>query len=92
MIVEIGALPVWRGGLLAAEYDAVADRVRVNSVAIERVRVRLGDEAAEAFVRCAIVHERFHRAHPDATEAQAHEHVRDACGQDPRRFETALRA
>jgi hypothetical protein len=90
--VEIVPLPVWRGGLLAAEYDAAHDCVRINNVAIERVRTRLGPGAADAFVRCALEHERFHRAHPHATEAQAHEHVRLACGYDPRRFEAALRA
>jgi len=90
--VEIVALPVWRGGLLAAEYDAEHDRVRVNSVAVARVRVSLGKAAADAFVRCAIEHERFHREHPRASETEAHAHVRAACGDDPQRFEAVLRA
>ncbi len=92
MNVEIVPLPAWAGGLLAAEYDATRDCARVNSVAIARVRASLGDAAADAFVRCAIVHERFHRDHPCATEAQAHAHVRATCGEDPQRFEAVLRA
>jgi hypothetical protein len=90
--VEIVPLPTWNGGLLAAEYDAATDRARINSVAVARVRARLGDNAAEAFVRCAIAHERFHRDHPRATEDQAHAHVRTTCDDDPQRFEAALRA
>jgi hypothetical protein len=90
--VEIAPLPTWRGGLLAAEYDAERDCARVNSVAIARVRERLGEVAADAFVRCAIAHERFHHDHPRATEAHAHAHVRATCGEEPQRFEAALRA
>jgi hypothetical protein len=92
VIFEIVPLPVWSGGLLAAEYDAARDCARVNSHAISRVRARLGDAAADAFVRCAIEHERFHREHPRASETEAHAHVRAACGDDPQRFEAVLRA
>ena len=92
MNVEIVSLPTWRGGMLAAEYDASHDCARINRVAIARVRERLGDDAADAFVRCAIAHERFHRDHPRASEAQTHAHVRAICGEDPQRFDAVLRA
>jgi hypothetical protein len=90
--VNIAPLPVWHGGMLAAEYDRTSGIIRINSHAIARIREHLGESAAESFVACAIAHERFHRDHPLATEAQAHAHVRATCGEDPQRFEAVLRA
>ena len=72
MTVQIADLGDWGAVTLAAEYDAEKDVIRVNARAVARVRSTLGEAAADRFVACAVAHERFHRAHPDATEAQAH--------------------
>jgi hypothetical protein len=77
--------------LILAEYDAECDTIRVNARAVERVRLAAGAAQADAFVTCAIAHESFHRAHPDASEAAVHEHVRAVIGGEPRRFEAFVR-
>ncbi len=86
-IVDFGA----GGVLLLAEYDVETDTIRVNARAIERVRLAAGVAQAAAFVTCAIAHEHFHRAYPDAPEASAHEHASRTTGGDPRRFESYAR-
>jgi hypothetical protein len=77
--------------VLVAEYDAERDAIRVNARAVDRVRRKLGEAAATQFVACAVAHERFHRAHPRATEADAHAYARSAAGADPHAFEEVLR-
>jgi len=89
--VEVCDLGTWQPLVLAAEYDAERDAIRINVRAVARVRRALGNAAAERFVACAIAHERFHRACPGATEAEAHAYARAATGSDPRTFEEVLR-
>ena len=79
------------GVLLLAEYDAECDTIRVNARAVERVRASAGAAQAALFIECAIAHERFHRAYPDASEVAAHEHVRRTIGGEPLRFEAWVR-
>jgi hypothetical protein len=89
--VQIADLGDWGAVTLAAEYDAEKDVIRVNARAVARVRSTLGEAAADRFVACAVAHERFHRAHPDATEAQAHAFALTESGVDPGAFEAVLR-
>jgi len=89
--ISICDLGDWGAAWLLAEYDAADDAIRVNARAVERIAAVLGAAAVAPFVACAVAHERFHRAHPGASEAQAHAAARAACGEDPRRFERALR-
>ena len=77
--------------MLLAEYDVETDTIRINARAVEVVRASAGSAEAEAFVGCAIAHERFHRAYPEATETVAHAHVRRTTGCDPLRFEAYIR-
>jgi hypothetical protein len=76
---------------LIAEYDVERGLICVNERVIARVRARYGDEAAEALFTCAVTHERFHIAHPDAKEEAAHAYVRATTGQDPRVLEAMAR-
>ena len=104
MRIEIVPLPTWRGGLLAAEYDARRDAIRVNARAVDIVRDALGDEEARTFVRCAVAHEWYHRAacHPErsagrargrrTTEEDAHAFAHRQTGADPARYAALLRA
>jgi len=89
--IEICDLGTWGATTLAAEYDGECDAIRVNARAVERVRAALGGAAAAAFVDCAVAHERFHRTHPRASEADAHAFARAHTGTDPRAFEAVLR-
>ena len=91
MTVQIADLGDWGAVTLAAEYDAEKDVIRVNARAVARVRSTLGEAAADRFVACAVAHERFHRAHPDATEARAHAFALTETGVDPGAFEAVLR-
>ena len=86
-IVDFGSSAAW----LLAEYDAECDTIRVNARAVERIRSSAGAAEAAAFVACAIAHERFHRAHPQASEAAAHDYVRAVTDGDPLRFEAYVR-
>lgn len=91
MTVEITPLGTWgRAGLLA-EYDPESDTIRIDAVAVETIRGRLGAVEAEGFVTVAIAHERYHRANPGASEALAHAHARATTGRDPERYECILR-
>jgi len=78
--------------MLVAEYDPESDAIRVNARAVERVRRALGDAESERFIAYAVAHERFHRDHPRASEAAAHEHASTLCRLDRARFEAVLRA
>jgi hypothetical protein len=89
--VEITSLGRWGGARLLAEYDPEDDAIRIDADAVERVRRALGDAEAARFVRYAVAHERYHREHPRATEAQAHAFARVVSGADPRDFEAVLR-
>jgi hypothetical protein len=91
MTIEVCDLGDWGAVSLLAEYDPVGDAIRVNVRAVKRVRAALGDAAAEQFIACAVAHERFHRAHPGASECAAHEYARATSGADPRAFEAVLR-
>lgn len=86
--VDFGA---WSGAALLAEYDASCDTVRINTRVLSRIRAGAGDARAESFIACALAHERFHRAFPRASEADAHEHVRAVTGVDPKSFELSVR-
>ena len=91
-VVRVEALgAAARAAGLLAEYDAEHDAIRVSAGAAERVRAALGEREARRFVTCAVEHERYHRAHPEATEADAHAAAERACGVDPRRYEAVLR-
>jgi hypothetical protein len=89
--LEIVSLGTWGAARLLAEYDPEDDAIRVDAEAVERVRSALGVAEAARFVRCAVAHECWHRAHPDATEAQAHAFARAVSGADPRDYETIVR-
>jgi hypothetical protein len=82
----------WGGSRLLAEYDPEADAIRIDARAVERVRRGLGEDAARRFIAYALEHERFHRAHPRAREAEAHAAAERATGSARGDFETALRA
>jgi hypothetical protein len=88
--IEIVDLGTWGAATLVSEYDPEGDTVRVNARAVARVRRALGDAEAESFVALAIEHERFHRAHPHASERDAVAHAERATNADARRFEIAL--
>jgi hypothetical protein len=90
MTIEIADLGAWGAATLVSEYDPEGDAIRVNARAVARVRRALGDAAAESFVALAIEHERFHRAHPHASERDAAAHAERATNVDARRFEIAL--
>jgi hypothetical protein len=81
----------WGGARLIAEYDPEADAIRIDRRAFERVRSSLGEDAARRFVAYALEHERFHRANPRASEAQAHAAAERAGGSARAVFEAALR-
>ena len=89
--IEVADLGTWGDAALLAEYDAQDHAIRVNARAVERVRTLLGDAEAERFIACAIAHERYHRAHPYASEDDARRHAATVCGIEPGRFETLLR-
>ncbi|MGH7729265.1 MAG: hypothetical protein ACREM2_10835 [Vulcanimicrobiaceae bacterium] len=79
------------GGLpLLAEYDAEAAAIRINRGAVLALAHANGPAEAASFVAAAIVHERFHRDHPGASEARAHAAVREQLGLEPRELEAAL--
>jgi hypothetical protein len=88
--VEIADLGSWGAATLVSEYDPEGDVIRIDARAIARVRRALGDAEAEAFVALAIAHERFHRAHPQASEREAVAYAERATDVDARRFEIAL--
>jgi hypothetical protein len=90
--VEIADLGDWGAAALLAEYDAEDDAIRVNARAVARIRALLGEGEARRFVACAVAHECFHRAHPEAREAEAHLYVRRVCGVEPERYAAAIRA
>jgi hypothetical protein len=89
--IEIVPLGTWGAARLLAEYDPEDDAIRVDANAVERVRRTLGDAEVARFVRCAVAHELWHRAHPGATEAQAHAFARMVSGAEPRDYEAVLR-
>lgn len=76
---------------LLAEYDPECDAIRVNARVVARIRAALGEAEAARFVWCALAHEVYHRAEPDASEDGAHAFVRRCCGADPRAYEAVLR-
>jgi hypothetical protein len=90
MTIEFADLGSWGAATLVSEYDPDRDAIRVNARAVARVRRALGDAAAETFVALAIAHERFHRAHPHASESEAAAYAERATNVDARRFEIAL--
>jgi hypothetical protein len=91
VIVEIVDLGTWGGASLVAEYDPCDDAIRVDARAVAAVRAALGGAEAELFTTVAIAHERFHRAHPHGTEAQAHAYAQAVCGVARERYERVLR-
>ncbi len=91
MIVAIVDLGAWGAASLLAEYDPEDDAIRVNARAVAAIRAALGPAEAGRFVACAVAHERFHRAHPEASEAEAREAARLATGGDARVYAQVLR-
>ncbi len=90
--IEIADLGTWGAAALLAEYDPQGDVIRVNARVVERVRTA-GDAAQAAqFLTCAIAHERYHRAHPAASEEEAQHHAVTVSGLDQERFQALLRA
>ena len=92
MTVEIAPLGGWGGAAPLAEYDAEADTVRIDARALQRIRDRLGERGAHAFVTYAVAHETFHRLRPNAGEADAHRYARAVSKASREAFEMALRA
>jgi hypothetical protein len=90
MTIEFADLGSWGAATLVSEYDPEGDAIRIDARAVARVRRALGDAAAESFVALAIAHERFHRAHPHASERDAAAHAERATSVDARLFEIAL--
>ncbi len=91
--LRIVALGTWAAGAsLVAEYDPATDTIAVDARAVARVRAVAGPGAARRLVACAVAHERYHRAFPAATEAEADAFARRVTGDDPRTFESLLRA
>jgi hypothetical protein len=89
----VADLGVWVDrAFLIAEYDPEADAIRVNARAVDAILAALGEREAERFVACAAEHERFHREHPRATEAEARAHANAVTGGDAERFARALAA
>lgn len=84
-------LGTWGAASLLAEYDPEDGAIRVNARAVAAIRAALGPGEAERFVACAIAHERFHRAHPEASEGEAREAARLATGGDARVYARILR-
>jgi len=68
--IVLADLGEWAGATLIAEYDPEDDAIRIDRRAVARIRARLGDAECERFIACAIAHERYHRAHPGASEAE----------------------
>jgi hypothetical protein len=90
--VAIADLGAWGAAWLAAEYDPEADAIRIDARAVALIATALGRAEAERFVACATAHERFHRAYPEATEAEARAHAAASSGADAERYERILRA
>ncbi len=82
--IEIVDLGTWGAVELLAEYDPEDNAIRVNRNAVERLRATTGDAEAARFVACAVAHERYHRAHPHASEPEAQRHAREVSGFDAR--------
>ncbi len=89
--VEITELGDWGGRAPLAEYDPEGDVIRIDARAAAMVRAASGSGEMQRFFAAAIAHERFHRDHPAASEADAHAHVAACFGGDPRRFERFCR-
>lgn len=86
--IEIVDLGTWGGRLhLLAEYDGTEDTIRVNARIVERVSVAAGEAEAARFVACAVAHERYHRAHPGASEGEARRYAAATSGFDAARLE-----
>ena len=92
MRIEIVDLGAWGAATLVSEYDPHDDAIRINARAVDAVRRALGDGEADRFTTVAIEHERYHRAFPRATEADAHAHAGRTTGIDPHRYDAILRA
>jgi hypothetical protein len=88
-VVDLGAAAEIAG--IVAEYAGEDDAIRVSARAAGRIRVALGEAAAQHFIACAVAHERHHRAHPHAAESAAHAAAETAASVDPRIFEAVLR-
>ena len=58
--VEIAPLGAWSPALLVAEYDRASRTIRVNSIALQRVRAANGAAAARALLEAAVAHELYH--------------------------------
>jgi hypothetical protein len=90
--VELADLGAWgERATLVSEYDPEADSIRVNRHAFEAVRASLGPAEAERFFACAVAHERFHRAQPLGSEAEAEAFAQATTDTDPRRYAALLR-
>ncbi len=90
--IRIAALGTWAAGArLVAEYDAETDTIAVDAGAVARVREAAGADAGRRLVACAVAHERYHRAFPNATEAEADAFACRVTGDDPRAFDALLR-
>jgi len=89
--IEIADLGTWGALVLFAEYDPEDDVIRVNARVVERVRAAGGAGEAARFVACAVAHERYHHAHPCASEEEARQHAAATSGVDRKRLDALLR-
>ncbi len=92
MRIELCDLGDWGARPLLAEYDPEARTIRIATRAHARIRDRLGEPLAAAFIAHAVAHERFHVAHPDGSESQARAFAHAISGVGAAVFEAALRA
>jgi len=80
--VVLADLGEWAGATLIAEYDPEDDAIRIDRRAVARIRARLGEAECARFIACAIAHERYHREHPAASEAETLASTDRASGTD----------
>ncbi len=90
MTIEFADLGEWAGATLVAEYDPEDDAIRIDRRAVARIRTLLGEAECERFIACAIAHERYHREHPAASEAETLAWAARASGSDSARYATVL--
>jgi hypothetical protein len=92
LTIEFADLGQWAGATLIAEYDPEDDAIRIDRRAVARIRTFLGEAECERFIACAIAHERYHREHPFASEAEALAWADRATGSDSSWYARVLSA
>ncbi len=90
MTIVLADLGDWAGATLIAEYDSEDDAIRIDRRAVARIRARLGEAECERFIACAVAHERYHREHRGASEAETRAWADRATGADSARYAAVL--